>query len=194
MPIDQETLNQVRHLIRPLSTRTVNMVARATLQLVDDSAKMQRIQIGGVLGGPYPDVEHVQPYGFSSVPLAGADTVLTIFPNGDRGHPIVVAVGDRRYRPTGGEPGEVTVYNNTGASIHITKDGDILVRAAPGRDVLVDDGSGSTEPVVKRSEFLSHGHVIVATGAVSPCAGPVAGAAPAGSAALLPGTDAFKAK
>lgn len=194
MAIDNETLRQIGHLIRPLATRSANMIARATLQLVDDTKKLQRIQIGGVLGGPYPDVEYVQPYGFSSVPLAGADTVVTIFPNGDRSHPIVVAVADRRYRPTGGDPGDVNLYHYTGARFRMTKDGDILVRAAPGRDVLVDDGSGSTEPVVKRSEFLSHGHVIVATGAVSPCAGPVAGAAPAGSAALFPGTDTLKVK
>src|SRR4051812_7608403 len=156
-----QDLAQLSHLLRPLRVQVANLAARATVQLVDDSGKLQTLQIGDIAGGPYDDCEHLQPYGFSSVPLAGADTACVIFPNGDRGHPLVIAVADRRWRPTGGEPGEVTIYNNTGARITMTKDGDILVRAAPGRDVLVDDGSGVTEPVVKRSEFLSHGHAIV---------------------------------
>lgn len=198
MPIDRETLRQLEHAVRPLRTAIMNLGARGVVTLVDDTKKMQLLQLGVLAGETVPDAEHFQPFGFSSVPLPG-DTggipeAFVVFPAGDRGHPIVVAVPDRRYRPTGGDPGTVNVYNHTGAKVTITKDGDILVRAAPGRDVFVDDGSGSTEPVVKRSEFLSHGHPIIATGAVSPCAGPVAGAAPAGSAVTFPGTDTLKVK
>lgn len=189
--ISLETRRQIEMILQPLAMRQRNMIARAQVLLVDDGPGLQSLQVAAP--ETVPDGEHYQPYGFSSVPLEGAEGVA-LFPSGDRGHPLIIVMSDRRYRPTGGEPGEVTVYNNTGASITITKDGDIRARAAPGRDVLIDDGGGSTEPVVKRSEFLSHGHAIVATGAVSPCAGPVAGALPAGSSTTFPGTATLQVK
>lgn len=145
MPLDRETIRQINHLLRPLSTRTANTVARGVVQLVNDATKMQLLQVGALAGETVEGdkgAEHFQPYGFSSIPLAGAEHI-TIFPNGDRGHPLVICVADRRYRPTGGEPGEVTVYNHTGASMTITKDGDIIARPASGRSMLVDDGSGA---------------------------------------------------
>lgn len=155
-----------QHLLRPLRVNIANLAGRATVQLVDDAGKMQRLQIGDIPGGPYDGCEHVQPFGFSSVPLTGADTAVVIFPGGDRAHPLVVAVGDRRYRPTGGEPGTVTVYNHTGAKLVLTPDGDIIATPAPGREVLINDG-GSMDRLVKRSEFLEHGHATAGTGAPS---------------------------
>lgn len=43
--ISRELLDQLRHLLRPLSTRIANTVARAVVHLVDDSKKMQLLQI-----------------------------------------------------------------------------------------------------------------------------------------------------
>lgn len=148
MPLDQHTLEQLRHLLRPLATRVANSGARAVLLAVDDGSKMQLVQLEVLEGEVIGDAEHVQPYGFSSVPLAGADTAAVIFPNGDRGHPLVVTIADRRYRPTGGEPGEVTVYNHTGAKIVITKDGDIVATPAPGRKILAGSASAATPPAL----------------------------------------------
>lgn len=145
MSLDEETLRQLRHILRPHATRLANMIARGVVQLVNDGKKMQLVQIGALANETVEGdkgAEHFQAYGFSSVPLVGAEHV-TIFPTGDRGHPLVIVVADRRYRPTGREPGEVTVYNHTGASMTITKDGDIVARPAAGRQMLVDDGSGA---------------------------------------------------
>jgi phage baseplate assembly protein V len=193
MGLDRDALAQIRQLLRPLATRVANSIARAVVQLVDDGKNLQHLQVGILAGEDGDDAEHHQAYGFSSVPLAGAEAVV-VFPNGDRGHPLVVAVSDRRHRPTGGEPGEVTVYNHTGAKILMTEDGDIEVTPAPGRVVFVRTEGGDAEPIVKRSEFLAHGHPVVATGAVSPTAGPVTGVAPAGLSATFPGTTVLKAE
>lgn len=129
-------MDQINHLLRPLRTRVANLVARATVQLVDDDKAMQSVQLGVLAGEDVDDGERFQPYGLSSVPLAGAEAVV-VFPGGDRGHPLVVAVDDRRHRPTGLEAGEVAVYNNAGAQVLLTKDGDIVVTPAPGRHVLL---------------------------------------------------------
>lgn len=118
MGIDRETLRQVQSLLRPLAARVVNTVARAVVQLVDDGRKLQLLQIGVLDGEDIDGAEHHQPYGFASVPLAGAEAVVA-FPNGDRGHPLVVTVSDRRHRPTGGQGGEVCMYTDEGDLIRL---------------------------------------------------------------------------
>lgn len=151
--MDRGTLDQLRHLLRPLATRIANIAARATVSRASDGKKLQLLQLGVLDGETVEDAEHHQPYGFSSVPMGGAEAVV-IFPGGDRAHPLVVAVSDRRYRPTGGEAGEVTVYNHTGAKIKITKDGDIEVTPATGREVFVRDAGGTAQKLLTQADGL----------------------------------------
>lgn len=132
----------IEKLLRPLQTRVANSIARAVVQLVKDSTKLQELQLGVLDGEDIDDAERFQEYGFSSVPLPGAEAVV-VFPNGDRAHPLVVAVDDRDYRPVGGEPGEVVVYNASGASVRLQADGDIILTPATGRQVQIG-GDGLT--------------------------------------------------
>lgn len=118
MAIDRSTLEQVRQLLRPLANRIANLLSRGTVSAVNDGAKLQRIQVGALVDEDIDDVEHHQPYGFSSVPHAGAEAVAA-FPNGDRAHPIAVVVSDRRHRPTGGQVGEVCLYTDEGDVIRL---------------------------------------------------------------------------
>ncbi len=111
------------------------------MHLVNDAKKLQLVQLDDV-----DDGEHFQPYGFSSVPLAGAESV-TVFPNGEHGHPLVIVISDRRHRPRNGEPGEVTVYNNTGAKAVLKANGDITVEPGEGGKVILagaNTGPGPT--------------------------------------------------
>jgi phage baseplate assembly protein V len=140
MGLDRDTLGQLGHLMRPLATRIANSVARAVVKLADDAKKLQILQVGALADETIDGAEHHQSYGFSSVPLAGAEAVV-VFPNGDRSHPLVIAVSDRRYRPTGGQAGQVTVYNHTGAKVTLTADGDIVLQPATGRSVLAGSSS-----------------------------------------------------
>lgn len=144
MGIDRGTLEQMKHLLRPLSTRIGNTVARAVVQLVDDVKKLQLLQVGVLDDEDVDDAEHHQPYGFSSVPLAGAEAVV-VFPGGDRGHPLVVATSDRRHRPTGGTAGEVTVYSHTGAKVRLLANGDVEI--TPGGSGVVKVGGASAAQV-----------------------------------------------
>jgi hypothetical protein len=164
--LSNDVYRQVLSLLRPLRTQLANTLARAVVQLVDDGRKQQMVQLGVLAGETVEDGEHFQAYGFTSVPLPGAEAVV-LFPNGDRAHPLVVAVSDRRHRPTGGEPGEVTVYNDTGAKIRISKDGDIDVTPAPGREVFIRSEGGTAGPLVTLAEFLNHTHATAATGTPS---------------------------
>ncbi len=152
----------VRELLAPITTRVSNIVARGVVHRTNDSAKLQTLQVGVMASETVDDVEHFQPYGFGSVPENGAEAVA-LFPNGDRGHPLAVAVADRRYRPTGHEPGEVFIYHKSGAKLLMNEDGDIEIQPATGRKVYVRTSGGSAEPVVLKSEFDAHTHSTTAT-------------------------------
>jgi phage baseplate assembly protein V len=165
MALTRDTLEQLSRFLRPLQVRLANSIARAVVQLVDDSTKQQLVQLGVLAGEDVGDGEHFQAYGFSSVPLPGAEAVV-LFPNGDRGHPLVVAIADRRHRPTGGAPGEVVVYNDTGARIDITKDGDIVLTPAPGRRVRLGSATSSDPPALKTDLNALKAAFATAAGAV----------------------------
>lgn len=141
-------LDDIRKLVRPLRQQMLNIVARATVKLVNDAAGRQVVQLGVLDGETVDDGERFQDYGFTSVPVEGAEAVV-VFPGGDRGHPIVIAVDGSGDRPTGLEPGEVAVYNNTGAKIVMTKDGDIVCTPASGRHVLLGGDAAADPPALK---------------------------------------------
>lgn len=147
MGLASDAFEQVLGLLRPLQVRIANSIARAVVNLADDSKKLQMLQLGVLEGEDIDDCERFQEFGFYSVPLAGAEAVV-LFPNGDRAHPLVVAVDDRRYRPTGGEPGEVGLYNPSGARVRVMPDGDIVVIPASGRAVKLG-GAAAADAVIK---------------------------------------------
>lgn len=155
--VGRDLLQQLSHLLRPLRVQLQNMVARAVVQVVNDSAKLQGVQLGVLDGEDIDDGERFQQYGFTSVPMPGAEAVV-VFPGGDRGHPLVVAVDDRRYRLTGLTGGEVAIYHKDGAKVLLKDGGDIEITAAPGGQVLIHDGSGGTEPLITKTQFDSHFH------------------------------------
>jgi phage baseplate assembly protein V len=99
-----------------------NMVGRAILSAIDDSTGIQSLQIEGLADEIHDNVERLQDYGFTSVPLAGAEAAV-VFVGGLRSHGLVVAVGDRRYRIKGLKPGEVAVYDDQEQQIVLTRDG-----------------------------------------------------------------------
>lgn len=117
-------------MLEPLRARVASMVARGVVSLVNDSPRMQELQLQLLAGETADGAERFQDYGFTSVPLPpngdGEAEAVVVCPMGSRDHPIVVAVGDRRYRLTGLEAGEVAIYDDLGGKIHLTREGMIL--------------------------------------------------------------------
>jgi phage baseplate assembly protein V len=99
-------------------------VARGLVALTDDAKKMQRVQLRLLSDETKDNVEHFQPYGFTSVPQTGAEAVC-VFVGGGRDHGIVLVVDDRRYRLKGLEAGEVALYTDEGASV-VLKRGEVI--------------------------------------------------------------------
>lgn len=134
--LTRELLTQLGHVMRPVRTQLANVAARAVIQLVNDSGSRQVVQIGAP--ETIPDAEHFQPYGFFSIPFPGA-VGIAVFPAGDRSHPLVFAVADRRHRAIGGQPGECGLRTDEGDEIRLAR-GHSMVFATSG---TIKQGSAS---------------------------------------------------
>ncbi|SAF46733.1 phage baseplate assembly protein V [Enterobacter kobei] len=93
-----------------------NLLARAVVTGLNTAKKCQMLQVELMPGEPKEDVEHLEPYGFTSAPLMGAEGVA-LFPDGDRSHGVILVIADRRYRIKGLQAGEVAIYTDEGDSL-----------------------------------------------------------------------------
>ncbi|WP_433767291.1 phage baseplate assembly protein V [Pseudomonas putida] len=96
------------------------LLARGTVVLASSASKLQSLQMRLTAGEVNDDMEHFEPYGFTSHPLAGAEGVVT-FLGGDRSHAIALVVADRRYRLQSLAAGEVAIYTDEGDRIHFKR-------------------------------------------------------------------------
>lgn len=120
--------------VAALRSRILGMVSRGVVRRVNDGPMLQELDVD--LLGKTPKTgqarrgalaaEHFHPYGLSSSPLPGSEAAL-VFCQGDPAHPLVVAVSDRRERPTGLSAGEVVLYSNAGQRVHLKADGTLRV-------------------------------------------------------------------
>lgn len=107
-------------VLKPYWRRIMMMVARGVVSGVNDGQKMQILQLGLRASETREKVERFQEYGFTSCPHNGAEAAV-VFIGGDRGHGLVLAVDDRRYRLQGLEQGEVALYTDEGDKIHLKR-------------------------------------------------------------------------
>lgn len=115
--------------IKALRERIFLLIGRAVLAAVDDSGKRQRIQFSALKGEVKDSVERVQEYGFTSVPLPGAQVLFASI-SGNRDHPVAFAVDDPRYRLNGLAPGEAAVFTHEGTCIILRNGNKIEMVAA----------------------------------------------------------------
>jgi phage baseplate assembly protein V len=114
--------------IARLAGRVRLSIGRVVLGLVNDAAKLQAVQVTLRADEVRANAEHFQHYGFTSVPLPGAEGIgLAV--GGSTDHVVVINVDDRRYRKTGLLPGETCLYTKWGDYILI-REGEILVKHA----------------------------------------------------------------
>jgi phage baseplate assembly protein V len=117
-------------LLEPLRRRIALMVTRAVVTSVNDVMKLQSVQVK-MLSGETREYERLQQYGFSAKPYTGSDALVLCI-DGNREHGLVISVDDKRYRLASLEEGAVALYNKDGASVHLKKDGEILVSSGAG--------------------------------------------------------------
>lgn len=103
-----------------------NMLVRAVVRRLDSNSKNQMLQIQMIADELKDNIEHLEPYGFTSAAHTGAEA-FAAFPDGDRSHGVVLVVADRRYRIKGLKDGEVAIYSDEGDSITLKRGNKIEV-------------------------------------------------------------------
>lgn len=127
------SLREISKLLQPIQRKLSQIVSRAVVRVINDSLKMQELQLTAMAGETIDDVERFQNYGFTSHPKAGAEAI-TLSVGGHRSHSVAIAVDDRRYRLKGLASGEVAIYDDLGQKIVLHRD-HILVQSPK---VIVD--------------------------------------------------------
>ncbi len=132
-----ETMSRVlNRLLDPLRRRLRLLAVRAVLMLADDSTKVQHVQAEALKGETMSQRERFQHYGFTSVPLEGAE-MIGVAIGGVRGHTVWIADDDGRYRKKDLQPGDVALYTSQGVFIWL-KDAAKAVQVHAGMEVDVD--------------------------------------------------------
>lgn len=108
------TLNK---LLDPLRRRVRLMISRAVLSAISDGAGIQLVQVKLLEGEVRDGVERFQNYGFTSVPLPGAEGIMACV-SGNRDHGVILAMDDRRYRIKGLQAGEAAMYTHKDKELH----------------------------------------------------------------------------
>lgn len=130
-------------MIAALARRVRMMIARAVVTTIRDSLRMQELQLTALDGETLEGVERFEEYGVTSRPLAGAEAIIASV-GGSRDHAVVVALGDRRYRPRGVlSAGDVALYT----------DGDAETAAHASAEHRIALVSSGKKIVVRATEF-----------------------------------------
>lgn len=137
--------------MRQLYNRIGNMLARGVVRTVNAAGKLQILQLGLLAGETKDRLEHMEPYGFTSHPMRGAEAVA-VFLDGDRAHGVVLVVADRRYRLAGLAAGEMAIHDDQGQKVHLTRAG------------IVVDGGGLPINVVNAPSVTIDSPLVTMTG------------------------------
>src|SRR5699024_10133422 len=97
-----------RHLQRAIHAT----ITRGTVLASTASRKRVQLKIGLRAQEVADDVELLEPYGLTTIPLPDHDGVMTLAVGGDGSHRVAIMAGGRAHRPTDLEPGEVCLYTD----------------------------------------------------------------------------------
>lgn len=137
------------------------LLARGTVVLANSANKLQSLQMRLTAGEVNDDMEHFEPYGFTSNPLAGAEGIAT-FLGGDRSHAVVLVVADRRYRLQALAAGEVAIYTDEGDKIHF-KRGRVIDIDTATLNIRASSGVNIDTPTLTQSgKIVSQGDQVAA--------------------------------
>ena len=97
------------------------MIGRCIIAAVSDGHKTQSVQIEAFSGDMHDDVERLKQFGFTGVPLVGAEGIV-LFVAGNHDHPVLICAENRGIRVSGLKEGESAQYNSSGHKIVLYHD------------------------------------------------------------------------
>jgi phage baseplate assembly protein V len=112
--------------LRGLMGRINTLISRAILNRVDSAPGVQNLQVEALADEVMDGVEHVEPYGFTSVPLEGAEGVV-LNVAGQRGACVAINFHNRQFRLKDLGAGEVALYTHEGDKLVFSKDNHVTL-------------------------------------------------------------------
>ena len=108
--------------------RIMLMVGRGRIKIGSDNKSVQTQQVRLSQFETFDDVPRLAEYGFNSMPPEDSDAVL-VFVGGNRLDGVIIATGNQQFRMRNLKPGEVSISDNLGQSVFLSKSG-IVVNGA----------------------------------------------------------------
>lgn len=99
-------------------------IVQGTVTASKGDSKMRGLQVETTDDYVEDDLEHFEPYGFSSEPHVDKKTdSIVVFTDTNNGHGVVIVVADRRYRIINMKPGEVALFDDKKRHVYLKRDG-----------------------------------------------------------------------
>jgi phage gp45-like len=156
----------IHALIAPLRAQVEALVLKGVANLITETTKARLVQVT-LRADDTPEVQHWEPYGFTSRPAAGAE-VLVCNVEGSPDNRVALLIFDRRHRPTDSDPLEVGLFDSgVGAAkqrIRLRPGVGIEIEAPNGVDV---DGDVETSGDIDTPGTITGGVVTAGNGATA---------------------------
>ncbi|MBP2840433.1 hypothetical protein BGP84_00525 [Pseudomonas putida] len=144
-----------------MRTPLASVLARGVVVLANSARKLQSLQLRITAGEVKDDIEHLEPYGYTSCPKDGAEALVGFF--GDRSHGVVIMVADRRFRLQALKPGEVALYTDEGDYLQFKRGRVIEVKTATFK-VEASESVDFNTPVIRTTGRIESAGDQVAAG------------------------------
>lgn len=158
--------NTFEKLLKPIYRRIRLLLRRGVLTGSNDAPMMRVVQVQ-LTKDVTLEMEHPEPYGFSSRALDGAEPIVGNVEG--KSHPVALVLADRRYRIQNMAKGEVAIFDDQGQQVYLTRTGIVIKSAlkvtvdAPMAEFTGDvDITG--EATIGGIDFSTHVHGGVASG------------------------------
>lgn len=97
---------------------------RCTVSTSKNDDELREVQIELQDGEVRHDIEHIEPYGFSSEPYTDKKTdAIALFTDESHELGVVINVADRRFRVKSLKTGEVVIYDDKKRHVYLKQDG-----------------------------------------------------------------------
>jgi len=174
-----------RNSLTDMAGRIMHHAVRLTLNKANDNPMMQELSFDGMVKEGRKIVERMQAFGMTTMPMprdeddkgggggggegnqkGPAAEGIAVFLGGQRNHPLVIGVDDRRHRPMGLKAGESAQYDHQGQMTLVREKGLYMLSldddgegTAPGGKMLRDVEGRKTGKSEKKERMVSLRHV-----------------------------------
>lgn len=144
-------------LLEPLRRRMAVMIGRCILSALNSAPGVQSASVTIMADENMKGVEYMEPYGFTSVPLAGSEGIILNI-GAQRGACVALCLGSRKFRLRGLKSGEVALYTDEGDKLVFERGN--VVRLTT-RNLIAD---AAEKAVINAPETEITGHLTVREG------------------------------